>query len=185
MANDAETAAEQCMPPVNNHYLHWPSFSVADWITSQWPVQDRTRAAFEWAATTHNVSPLPAFDEFHSPIAPTDYQTKLCGVVVQVHLGLKHYLIKQEKKSVFTAVAREIVVLHPPVAAPVNPLKRRHLSDGPSTSQLFPFSKIPKVSMIATVGGVPSLSLHSSDLRREPNLSCSKTKLINHTVYKM
>jgi len=91
---------------------------------ANWPIQDRTRAALERAASTHYICPLPAFDEDHTLISPIDYQKKLSGAIVQVHLALVHYFIKQEKKSVFTAVVREIVVLRSPPAAPVNPLKR-------------------------------------------------------------
>ena len=100
-------------------------------ITAQWPVTEKTKEVLQQAARTHNVVPLPAFDEVHDPIAPEDYERKLSGAVVEVHFALMHYLIKQEKKSVFTAVVRQIVVLRPPPAPPMNPFKRARLSDGP------------------------------------------------------
>ena len=75
---------------------------------------------------------MRAFDEGLNPIAPNDYQKKLCDAIVQVHFGLVHYFIKQEKKSVFTAVLHEMVVLRAPPAVPVNPLKHGRLSDSPT-----------------------------------------------------
>ena len=79
--------------------------------TANWPIQDWTWSALERATTTHYICPLPAFDEHHTLLSPNDYQKKLCGAIVQVHFTLVHYFIKQEKKSVFTAVVREIVIL--------------------------------------------------------------------------
>lgn len=109
-------------------------FGLTECATAEWPVPECTQAAFEHAALTHNVVPLPAFDEDHSLIAPTDYQKKLCGTVVNVHFRLVHYFIQQEKKSVFTAIVHEIFVLRKPPVPPVNPLKCGHLADGPSFS---------------------------------------------------
>jgi len=108
-----------------------PDFPTIENATANWPVQECTREALEHAASTHLVCPLPAFDEDHTPLDPGEYQKKLRGAIVQVHFALMHYFIKQEKKSVFTAVIREIVVLRSPPAAPVNPLKRGWLADGP------------------------------------------------------
>ena len=101
-------------------------------LTEQWPVSEKTKEALERVAQTHNVVPLPAYDEDRERIDPADYHRKLSGAVVEVHFALMHYLIKQEKKSIFSAVMRQIVVLRAPTAPPVNPLKRSHLSDGPA-----------------------------------------------------
>ena len=114
-------------------------------MTAGWPVFGKTKEALDGIAETHNVVPLPAFDEDHEHIAPEDYQRKLSGAVVEVHFALMHYLIKQEKKSVFTAIVRQIVVLRPPPAPPVNPLKRARLSDGP---MLTGTRKIKKTSNV-------------------------------------
>lgn len=116
-------------------------------LTAQWPVVGKTKEALDSVAETHNVIPLPAFDEDHEHIAPEDYQRKLSGAVVEVHFALMHYLIKQEKKSVFTAVVRQIVVLRAPPAPPVNPLKRARLSDGPMLTGTRKIKKTAKVGL--------------------------------------
>jgi len=123
---------------------------ITERVTAEWPVQDRTRTVFERAAMSHYISPLPAFDEDHSLIDPNEYHKKLCGAVVQVHFALIHYFIKQDKKSVFTAVVREIIVLHAPPAAPMNPLKHGRLSDGPSMSCGNVTKKIRNVGLLTS-----------------------------------
>lgn len=132
--SDPDTTAEHGNAPSLSVLYMGADFGLTERATAEWPVPERTWAAFEHAALTHNVVPLPTFDEDHSLIAPTNYQKKLCGAVVNVHFGLVHYFIQQEKKSVFTAVVREIFVLHEPPAPPVNPLKCGRLADGPSFS---------------------------------------------------
>ena len=95
----------------------------------EWPVQDHCWDAFDCVTSTHYVSPLPAYDEDHISIDLNEYYKKLCGAIVQVHFALVHYFIKQDQKLVFTAITRKIVVVRPPLAAPVNPLKRGCLTD--------------------------------------------------------
>ena len=67
--------------------------------------------------------------------------------MVEVHFALMHYLIKQEKKSVFTAIVRQIVVLRAPPAPPVNLLKRARLSDGPMLMGTQKMKKTAKVCL--------------------------------------
>ncbi|KIO11879.1 hypothetical protein M404DRAFT_20467 [Pisolithus tinctorius Marx 270] len=110
--------------------------SVEEARTAEWPVQERTRMALEHAATTHMVCPLPAFDQNHASIVPGDYLRKLCGAVVIVHFALIHYYFKQDKKSVFSGVLREMVVLREPPPPPTNPLKRSVYGSGPSFSHM-------------------------------------------------
>ncbi|KIM61401.1 hypothetical protein SCLCIDRAFT_122155, partial [Scleroderma citrinum Foug A] len=112
------------------------NLQLTECATAEWPVPERTWTAFEQAALTHNVVPLPAFDKDRTLIAPTNYQKKLCGVVVNVHFRLIHYFIQQEKKSVFTTIVCEIFILRPPPALPINPLKCGCLADGPSFGPL-------------------------------------------------
>jgi len=129
-------------------------------MTANWPVQERTRAALERAASMHYVNPLPAFDKNHMVIPPSNYHKKLCGAIVQAHFGLIHYFIKQDKKNVFTAVVHEIIVLRPPPAAPVNPLKRGRLANGPYMSQL----KKPCNVGVLSFRAPHDYSLHPTDL---------------------
>ncbi|KIN98993.1 hypothetical protein M404DRAFT_156312 [Pisolithus tinctorius Marx 270] len=92
--------------------------------TTDWPVQERLKGALARAAETHNISPLPVFDLHGESIDPSDYTRKLSGAIVRARFALMHYSIGGDKKSVFMAVVRDMVVLREPVAAPVNPLKR-------------------------------------------------------------
>ncbi|KIO11184.1 hypothetical protein M404DRAFT_128063, partial [Pisolithus tinctorius Marx 270] len=89
-----------------------------------WPVQDPLKEALERAASTHYMSPLPAFDVNGIAIDPVDYHRLLCGAIVQVHFALFHYSIRGDRKSIFLTAAREIRVLRAPLLAPCNPLKR-------------------------------------------------------------
>ena len=109
-----------------------PTFLCSENVTANWPVHHHITSALERASLTHNISCLPAYDEDHTLIAPGNYHRKLCGAIVQVHFALIHYFIKQSKKSVFTAVTRQILVLQSPPPAPLNPLKRGCITDGPA-----------------------------------------------------
>jgi len=125
---DAESAAQDGKKCTHSFLICLLTFFPLERLTAQWPVHERAKAALASAALTHNISPLLAYDEDHTPIPPKNYQRKLCGAIVQVHFALVHYFIKQSKKSVFTAVTREIVVLR----APLNPLKRGCFTGEPS-----------------------------------------------------
>ena len=105
---------------------------------------------------------------------------------MQVHLALVHYFIKQEKKSVFTAIVHEIVVLRLPPAAPVNPLKRGQLSDGPSMSRSGPSKKFHDVSAPSSLTSqqltipLPVLIFAmcpiNESVHLKPNIACSIVK---------
>jgi len=127
------------------------TFLPLEKVTAEWPVHERAKPALGRAAVTHNISPLPAYDEEHTLIAPNNYHRKLCGAIVQVHFAIVHYFIKQSKKSVFTAVAREILVLRSPAPAPVNPLKRARLSDGPAIGGSNDWKKYREVSTFPSI----------------------------------
>ncbi|KAI6138417.1 hypothetical protein BKA82DRAFT_36261 [Pisolithus tinctorius] len=102
--------------------------------TAAWPVQNHLKEALERAASTHYVSPLPAFDANGVAIHPVDYHRMLCGAIVQVHFALFHYSIKGDKKSIFVTAACEIRILCAPLLAPRNPLKRGGLGYDMSTT---------------------------------------------------
>lgn len=87
--------------------------------TAKWPVQEVLKDALIRAASTHYVSPLPAFD--------------IDGIAV-VHFAILHFFIKGDRKSVFTTAAREMHMLRAPLRVPVNPLKRVRLrNEGSAT----------------------------------------------------
>lgn len=102
--------------------------------TAKWPVQEVLKDALIRAASTHYVSPLPAFDIDGIAVEPVDYHRLLCGAIVQVHFAILHFFIKGDRKSVFTTAAREMHMLRAPLRVPVNPLKRVRLrNEGSAT----------------------------------------------------
>ncbi|KAI5988469.1 hypothetical protein F5J12DRAFT_786865 [Pisolithus orientalis] len=68
-------------------------------------------------AMTHMVCLLPAVDQNHAAIAPSDY-------------------LRKDKKSVFSGMLCEMVVLCEPPPPPMNPLKRSVYGGGPSFSHM-------------------------------------------------
>ncbi|KAI6006220.1 hypothetical protein F5J12DRAFT_892959 [Pisolithus orientalis] len=76
-----------------------------------WPVQEHLKGALAHAAETHNISPLPVFDLDGESIDPSDYTHRLSSAIVRVHFALMHYSISRDKKSVFMAVVRDMVIL--------------------------------------------------------------------------
>ncbi|KAI6157965.1 hypothetical protein BKA82DRAFT_4347106 [Pisolithus tinctorius] len=94
--------------------------------TMAWPVQDDNREALNRAASTHYISPLPAFDVNGKPIQPVDYQRVLSGAVVEAQFTLLHYFIKGDRKSIFTTSLCEMCILCAPLRGPVNPFKWAH-----------------------------------------------------------
>ncbi|KAI6148713.1 hypothetical protein BKA82DRAFT_18509 [Pisolithus tinctorius] len=111
---------------------------VSEEATTAWPVPDNIKDALHHAASTHNVSPLPAFDVDGTRIQPVDYLRLLSGAVVEVHFALLHFFIKGDRKSIFTSSLREMRVLRTPQRGPVNPLKRVHhrvLSTNPANKK--------------------------------------------------
>ncbi|KIO10906.1 hypothetical protein M404DRAFT_129109 [Pisolithus tinctorius Marx 270] len=102
---------------------------------------EHTKGALERAALTHVICPLPAFDQNHESITPSDYHQKLYGAVIIAHFALVHYYFRQDKKSVFSGIVREMVVLRNPPPPPTNPLKRSLDSEGPSFTHTPSFKK--------------------------------------------
>ncbi|KAG2336696.1 hypothetical protein BDR05DRAFT_1005627 [Suillus weaverae] len=83
--------------------------------------------------STHNICPLPAYDEDHILIPPLQYEEKLKGALVEAHFAFCHHCMKNSKRDIFEAIVRELIVLSPPAAMPSSRFKRRSLSDGPCT----------------------------------------------------
>ncbi|KAG2055899.1 hypothetical protein BDR06DRAFT_1043603 [Suillus hirtellus] len=83
--------------------------------------------------SSHNIRPLPAYDENHILIPPLQYEAKLRGALVEVHMAFCH--TKKSKCDIFDAVLQELIVLLPPAPMPSSPFKRQRLNDGPYTEQ--------------------------------------------------
>jgi hypothetical protein len=102
---------------------------------ASWPVSDRCKGHLHELVSSHNIQPLPAYDENHKLIPPSQYESKLKGALVEVHMAICHHRIKSSRRDIFNAVLREIIVLAPPAAMPTSPFKRRRLNEGPSTER--------------------------------------------------
>jgi hypothetical protein len=91
-----------------------------------WPVADRCKGLLEDLISSHDIQPLPAYDEKHVLVPPFQYESKLKGALVEVHMAFHQHRIKRTKWNVFNAVLRELIVLRPPAAMPKSPIKRLH-----------------------------------------------------------
>jgi len=113
-----------------------------------WPVADRCKAELTNLAETHIINPLPAYGIDRKLIPPAQYETKLCGAVVEVHFAFFHHHIRRSKRHIFNAVLREMIniVLQPPSNMPSSPLKQRKLGAGPSSDMPFKGKKRVHVS---------------------------------------
>ncbi|KAG1890684.1 uncharacterized protein F5891DRAFT_986837 [Suillus fuscotomentosus] len=103
----------------------------SDFDIATWPVADRCKGHLQDLRSTHNVCPLPAYDTDHSLIPPLEYESKLKGALVEVHMAFFHHRVKNAKRDVFNAILRQLTVLSPPAAMPINPFKRHRLNTGP------------------------------------------------------
>ena len=88
--------------------------SIADEITCNWPVTDSTFIdALHAVWTTHNILPLPVYDEQWQYVEPVHVSSVLKGSLVKLHFRLKHYFIKRETGNydTFTGTIEQIIVL--------------------------------------------------------------------------
>ena len=85
-----------------------PEFSI-----KTWPVADRCKGPLEDLVSSHDIQPLPAYNEKHVLIPPFQYESTLKGALAEVHMAFYHR-IKRTKWDVFNAVLRELIVLRPP-----------------------------------------------------------------------
>jgi hypothetical protein len=104
---------------------------------ANWPVAERCKPQFEDLMQTHTINPLPAYDLDRKLIPPAQYESKLCGAVVEVHFAFFHHHIRSSKRHIFNAVLRDMIVLRPPSNMPSSPLKRRKLGAGPASDMPF------------------------------------------------
>ncbi|KAG2153133.1 uncharacterized protein EDB93DRAFT_1102872 [Suillus bovinus] len=97
----------------------------SEYNMASWPVSDRCKGHLHELVSSHNIQPLPTYDENHKLIPPSQYESKLKGALVEVHMAICHHRIKSSRHDIFNAVLQEIIVLAPPAAMPTSPFKRR------------------------------------------------------------
>ena len=101
--------------------------------TRAWPTSTPKAAeALAAAAETHQVHPLPGYDQNGVLLEPLYYVKRLEGATVIARFELTHYLIRKgkDKRAVDTFSARVVqlrVILPPPGASPATPRKRKVL----------------------------------------------------------
>ncbi len=93
-----------------------------------WPVSARTKPYLTELLQSHDICPLPAFDEDNELIPPTKYNTKLCGATAEVHFTYLHFFIKKNKRHIYLPVLRKLSILRRPLAFPSSPHKRFRVS---------------------------------------------------------
>ncbi|KAG1897283.1 uncharacterized protein F5891DRAFT_1192231 [Suillus fuscotomentosus] len=103
-----------------------PEFNIATW-----PVADRCKGHLESLVSTHSICPLPAYDSDHNLILLSQYESKLKGALVEVHMAFCHHRVKSRKCDIFSTVLRELTILLPPAAMPSSPFKCHCLNAGP------------------------------------------------------
>jgi hypothetical protein len=67
---------------------------------ASWPAFDRCKGHLHELVSSHNIQPLPAYDENHNLIPPSQYESKLKGAVVEVHMAICHHHIKSSKRDI-------------------------------------------------------------------------------------
>ncbi|KAH7926342.1 hypothetical protein BV22DRAFT_1128233 [Leucogyrophana mollusca] len=100
---------------------------------STWPVANRVKPELLRLLSSHVVEPLPVWESNGVLIPPQDYETKLMGATVEVHMALVHHRIKSSRRHVFNLVIREMIVRRKPANMPASPLKRHRLDNGPAS----------------------------------------------------
>lgn len=93
---------------VSNKYC--PDYPINDW-----PVSSASQPCLDDIKTSHIINQIPAYDIRDIPIAPTDYQEKLAGSIVEVYFMMAHFHIQQSQKNIFNAIVRDITILRPPL----------------------------------------------------------------------
>ncbi|KAG2091238.1 hypothetical protein BD769DRAFT_1679436 [Suillus cothurnatus] len=112
-----------------------PDSLSSEFDIGTWPVADRCKGHLQDVASKHNICPLPAYDQNHVLIPPLQYEAKLKGALVEVHMAFYHHCVKNSRRDIFEAILRELIVLSPPAPMPSSHFKCQCLSDGPYTEQ--------------------------------------------------
>ncbi|KAG2070008.1 hypothetical protein BDR04DRAFT_1118681 [Suillus decipiens] len=63
----------------------------SEYDIASWPVSDHCKDHLQELTTSHDIKPLPAYDKNHKLIPPTQYESKLNGTLVEVHMAIFHH----------------------------------------------------------------------------------------------
>ncbi|KAG1899828.1 uncharacterized protein F5891DRAFT_1189291 [Suillus fuscotomentosus] len=69
----------------------------SEYDITTWPVANRCKGHLQDIVSSHNIRPLPAYDESHVLIPPLQYEVKLKGALVEVHMAFCHHHMKTSK----------------------------------------------------------------------------------------
>ncbi|KAJ7507787.1 hypothetical protein B0H11DRAFT_2218610 [Mycena galericulata] len=99
----------------------------AEGDTTRWPVGSKHQEALKETAKTHDVQPLPVFDEKDDLSSPTDLERILPGSTAEVTFRLLHYSFPRDGVTVdamIGEIAQISILKSPPPKAPT-PFSRR------------------------------------------------------------
>ena len=116
-----------CSKSSLDHSLRWP-LDVA--YTRTWPTSTPEAAkALAVAAETHQVNPLPAYDQNGVLLEPQYYSKRLDGATVVLCFELTHYLIHKKDQHAIDTLSAHIVqlriILPLPRSSPTTPRKKK------------------------------------------------------------
>ncbi|KAG1819468.1 uncharacterized protein BJ212DRAFT_1478704 [Suillus subaureus] len=81
-----------------------PDSLSSEFDIGTWPVANRCKGHLQDVTSKHNICPLPAYDQNHVLIPPLQYEVKLKGVLVEVHMAFYHHCMKKSRCDIFEAV---------------------------------------------------------------------------------
>lgn len=93
-----------------------------------WPVSPRCEPFLQDLLQTHDICPVPALNNKHQVIPPSQYQKQLKGAIVEAHFSFCHHFIKKSRRHIYSTVLRKLVVLSPPSNPPSSPHKRLRIA---------------------------------------------------------
>ncbi|KAI5993858.1 hypothetical protein EDD15DRAFT_2366928 [Pisolithus albus] len=99
-----------------------------EFAMESWPVSARCLPHLQELYETHDICPLPAFDNNDRLIVLDQYEAMLRGATVEVDFTYTHYFIKKKNKHIYSAVLRRMKILQKPSAIPTSPYKRVRVS---------------------------------------------------------
>ncbi|KAJ8519660.1 hypothetical protein ONZ45_g3412 [Pleurotus djamor] len=80
-----------------------------------WPMSEEIKDAWEELkrAGTHQVNPLPLYDEYGKLVSPCEYEKRLQGATASIRFTLVHHFFPNEQTNVFTANVVGMDVISP------------------------------------------------------------------------